>query len=160
MTLPGIDDIDDLGGVKENEAPIEDITRELDAAHINKLEANVAMATRTQPRAWARLTLAATTGAMVLESHMAVWGSASGDAPVVARSTTGVFTVTWPTDVEDELGVTHTTNLRAAWASVEGATPYQHTETVTAANVVTIRMFTASGVADDAAGVKVNVFAI
>lgn len=160
MPLPDIDDLDALGGLKENDAAIEDRTREIDADDLNRIEANVAMATRTQPRCWARLTLSTTTGGMVLQSHMAVWGSASGDAPALVRSTTGVFTITWPTDVEDELGDTHTTNLRAAWASVEGATPYQHTETVTAANVVTLRMFTAAGVADDADTVTVDVFAI
>jgi len=160
MTLPAIDDISTLGGIKVNFQPVEDATTDLDAAQDNKARADVAMMTHTASRSWAKFVAAATTGAMVLSAHDAVWGNAPGLAPTLARTGTGVFTITWPASVNDELGVTHATSLRAASAVARGSVAYHAQTSITAANVVTVYVFDMSGAANDAVGVTLDVVAI
>ena len=160
MVLPDIDDVDSLGGQKQNQHPVEDPTTDLDAADHNAIVANVAAATHTNIRAWMRFTTAATTGALVLEDHDSVWGNAIGVAPTMARVSAGVFDITWPAAVVDELGVSHTPNFREPWVNVRGATLRQKQATVTAPNVVRVYTALANGTADDIVGSSVGVLVL
>ena len=67
---------------------------------------------------------------------------------MLARTGTGVYTLTWPSTVTDELGVSHALNLRWATASFENQAAFASAE-VTAVNVVTIRLFNTGGAAAD-----------
>jgi hypothetical protein len=159
VTLPDTDDIDTLGGVKVNLAPVEDPTTDLDADEDNIQRCDVAMMTHTAIKAWARFTASNATGTMVLVAHDAQWGNGSGVTPTLARSGVGVFTVTFPATVSDELDETHTLNFRAAWGTSRGgATKYFIDVVPTAANVLTARVFDSTVVADDGAGVDFDVF--
>lgn len=161
MTLPDVDDLSTYGGALANYAPIEDATTDEDAAWRNKYAANVAGMTQTACRAWCTfLGHASAPTDPASNVHGAVWGDDVSVKPTVARTGTGVFTVTWPSTVTDELAEVHTVNLRRCWANVEGATAYFVTTTVTAANVVTLRVFNSSAAANDAAGVTFTVYAI
>lgn len=161
MTLPDVDDLATLGGTKTNAHPVEDPTTDLDAAQDNKQRCDVAMMTHTAPRAWARFTAAATTGAMVLVAHDAHWGNTAPVAPVLARSSAGIFTLTFPTSVNDELAVAHTTNFRGAWGTSRGgATKYTIDVIPSSANVLTAYVRDAANALADAAGVGFDVFAI
>jgi hypothetical protein len=114
MTLPAVDSLALYGGALNNyRAPV-DPTTDRDAAAMNKALASIAMMSHTAPRAYAKISTAATTGTMVLLDHDAVWGDSPGVAPVLARTSQGIFTVTWPTTVVDELGVTHSVSLVAS----------------------------------------------
>lgn len=128
----------DLGGTLVNYAPVEDATTDLDAAFDNNARCMAAMSSHTAPRCWARVTTGATTGAMVLVKHDAMWGNALAFAPTVARASLGTFTVTYPASVNDELAVAHTTNLRWAMANHRSAAAALFVQAVpTSANVIT-----------------------
>jgi hypothetical protein len=123
---------------------------------------DVAALGQTAPRFWCRLTLAATTGALVLVSWKAQWGNVTLTTPVVARTGSGAFTITLPTTVSDEydasLGVTNniTLALLAADAGVEGAVSYDVNASASG-NVITLNTFNTSGTANDLVGVTVFV---
>ena len=109
-----------------------------------------------------RLTLASTTGAMVLNNWWAVWANATPTTPVIARTGTGVFTITTVAVCSDEydasVGVTNniTVNMAAAMGGLEGTTP-GFINCSASGNVVTINTFNSSGAANDLAGVTIYV---
>lgn len=170
MPLPDISSIDNYGGPKANYAPVTDPTTDEDAADRNRYACDVAMMSHTAPRGFVRFVT--TNGAAPTDPasnvHDAVWGSAVGVKPAVARTGEGVWTVTLPATVDDELtpeaaslggGVTHTVNVRTAIAqatAVAGVLVHAVAE-VTSANVITVRGFTAAGTADDITGSTITV---
>jgi hypothetical protein len=152
--LPGIDTIATYGGALVDEAPVRDATTDESAASINLVKMNVAGATHTQDRAWVRFVGHATTPADPTSNvHDAVWGDSVSVKPSPAKGGTGIYDITWPATVTDELGATHSVNLRTARCSIEGSALYFATATVTAPNVVRVRIFNTSFAANDAAGV-------
>lgn len=159
--LPGVAALSTYGGIKSNGSPVEDPTVDEDAAHRNQCFADAAGMTQTACRAWCALVGHGTAPTDPASNvHGAVWGNDVEDKPVCARTSTGLYTITFPATITDELGVEQTVNLRHAWASVEGATLYFTTATVTAPNVVTLRVFNTSFALNDAVGVTFTVFAI
>lgn len=122
MTLPDIDDLDSLGGAKANAHPVEDPTTDLDAGDHNKIATNVAGATQVLPRAWIRLTMAASTGALVLLAHRSVWGNGVSVQPTLTFVSTGRVRIAWPQTVTDALNEEHTTALVSGDASHESLT--------------------------------------
>lgn len=171
MPLPNISSLDDYGGAKANYASVTDPTTDEDAADRNRYVCDVAMMGHTAPRAYVRF-VTVNGGAPTDPAsnvHDAMWGSSVSVKPVVARTGEGVWTVTWPTSVDDELtsedaalggGVTHTVNIRTAFAqAAPTATPtlVHVLPKVTAANVVTVYGYLANGTADDIPGSTVTV---
>ena len=158
MTLPAVDSIEDYGGVKEDYAPVEDQSTDLSADHHNKYAANVAALTQTSPRAMCRFVGHGTTPTDPASNvHFSVWGNELAVKPVPTHSATGVYLITWPTDVDDELGEEHTVSLATGWANTEGATPY-HVQVTVATNVATVYVFDMAGAANDGVGVTFAVF--
>jgi hypothetical protein len=157
--LPGVDSIEDYGGVKEDYAPVEDNSTDESADHRNLYAANVAGLTQTAPRALCRFVGHAVTPTDPASNvHFAVWGNDLAVKPTVAHSATGIYTITWPTTVTDELGEEHTVSLATGWANTEGSTLYHVQVTITSSNVATVYVFNAAGAASDAAGVTFAVF--
>lgn len=152
MTLPDIDTLATLGGALNNLSAVENPQTDRDAAGANQAYADAAAMTHTAIRAWAHITLNGSS-TPTLVAHDAVWGNAAGVAPVLAHSTTGVVTLTWPTTVLDEIpngapGYTgpHTVNLRAGWGNLRVvATLYEPTVAISAPNVATLSVFNAGG---------------
>lgn len=118
----------------------------------------------TAPRFWARLTLAASTGSLVLVSWQAVWGNVTSTTPVLARTGTGTFTITLPSVVSDEydasLGQSDniTLALQAATCGIEGTT-FGFSNAKASGNVITLNTASSGGSANDLAGVTVFVVA-
>lgn len=168
MTLPaspsdvttfGMPTTPTIGFVNYGGIPVTDPTTDQDAAAYNQLLADVAQMTRTAPRAIAQFVTAASTGAMSLVSHQAMWGSAPAVAPALARSAGGIFTVAWPTTVTDPLGITQTLNLKYGIGCITGATYQQAPQVViSSANVATVNTFS-GGTANDIVGTTITVFA-
>ena len=124
---------------------------------------DVANASNTNPRAMVRLTLAATTGALVLNNWFAVWMSATTTTPVIARTTTGVFTVTFPVNVSDQysqsVGMPSTIPVNLIMpvgAVLEGSTP-GFVNVSCSTNVVTINTFSANSNPSDLVGSVLNI---
>jgi hypothetical protein len=148
--LPTSASLANYGGQKINFAPVEDPNTEYDQSELNQAFNDVAMMTRTAVRGFVRFTTSATTPAIV--THYAQWGNAAPVTPVVARTGTGVFTVTFPASVTDELGVSQSLLIRASAVHVEGNTFANSARcSATSSNVVTVYT-AASGTAADIAG--------
>lgn len=159
--LPDVDSLSTYGGAKSNYASVEDATTDLDATQYNIMAANVAGMTQTAWRAWCAFVGKASSPPDDPSSnvHGAVWGNGLSVKPTVARTGTGVYTVTWPTTVTDELGTSHTVNLRRACWNIEGTTPFEVTVTLTSVNVATIRTFTVgTSTPNDAVGTTITVY--
>lgn len=124
--LPAVDSLDTYGGPLSNYSDVVDPTTDEDAAWRNKYAANVAMMTHTVTRG-ARSFLGTTGGATGLADpstgfvHDAVWGDAAGVKLVASYVQTGIYELTAPTQVSDELGVQHSLNIRRAWANVDSS---------------------------------------
>jgi hypothetical protein len=159
MPLPDIDSIETYGGVLVNYAPVEDPTTDLDAAMDNKNRASTAAMTHTLTRAICRFV--GNAGSPTDPSsglvHDAVWGSSFAIKPVVAKADTGIYDVTFPVSVQDELGAAHLLNLRGGYAQVESSTfAYVCSVQITSANVARIRIFKSASTLDNAAGLNVT----
>ena len=135
-----------------------------DNPSLGQCTSDVAGLTQTGCRFMVQMTLAATTGALVLVQYQAVWKNATSTLPVLARTTTGVFTITNPTLVSDEYqasigyDLTHTVNLTMpVMAVVQGSTVYHVQVTPTSGNVTTVYVFDSSSAASDAVGATIVV---
>lgn len=160
MTFPSIDTIATYGGVLVDYKTAKvDGTTDRAASEGNKAFGSVAAMSHCAPQAIVQFQTAATTGAMVLISWEAAWKTNSVTPPTLARSTTGVFTVTFPTTFTDELGDTQSTALRWGIAQYAEATAYRVQVDRTAANVFTVYTYNAGGTAADNAGLDVVLFA-
>ncbi len=161
MTLPNVDTVETYGGLLVDYG-IGVVNSETDRAaeNANRAYANVAMATHTNVRAWARFTAAATTGAMVLQAHDALWGNTSFVVPTLSRSTQGVFDITWPTSVTPETAETAIPiNIRCVGApNVEGTSLRIPQASRQAANIVRVYTFDAAGALQDFAGTTYTVW--
>jgi|ERR1017187_2365495 hypothetical protein len=125
---------------------------------------NVAGITQTIDRVQVQMTLAASTGALVLNQWYAVWKNVTTTAPVLARTTTGVFTVRMPSMVSDEydasIGTTlnNTVNLQMGRGNIESPTVMCSIHVSCVANVITILTFNSGG-ASDLVGLVVDIYA-
>ncbi len=130
--------INDLGGTMVDYEPVIDPTTDMPAAFGNALNCSVAMMSHTAPRALARVTTGANTGAMVLVSADAMWGNTVPPTP--AFVSLGTFTLTYPATVNDEIVPpnAHTLNFRYAFANHRSAAAFFVVQAkVTSANVIT-----------------------
>lgn len=159
MTAPDIDSLATYGGAMADYESVQDPTTDLAAAYWNKLAASVAAMTHTAPRAVRRFVGHATTPADPSSGlvHDSQWGSSSGVKPTVTRNGTGDITITWTSSQTDELGVSHTLNLRYAKGYAEGATAYHVQCSCPTANTVSVRIFDMAGAASDAVGATIVV---
>lgn len=158
MTLPDQDSLVGAGGALADYSPVIDSSTDRSAAGANTAYANAQMATRTNTRAVVRFN--PTGGSPVLaasgEQYNAVWLATTATAPVLAHSSTGVYTITWPATVMDEIPATlptgqatpgynangHSVNFKSGWWNAElgATTPYLAFVTV-AANVITVKIY-------------------
>lgn len=126
MTLPDRDTLATYGGAMENYFEIVDPTTDEEAEWRNKYAANVAMMTHTITRA-ARSFLGTTGGATAVSdpssgfAHDALWGDSPSYKPSVTHVATGTYDAIWPSQVLDELGSSHTLQIRRSWAQVESS---------------------------------------
>lgn len=160
MTFPSKDTIGTYGGVLNDYAPVVDASTDRPASGVNQAYGSVAAMTHNAPRAFCRLVLAATTGALALASpypHDAAWGNSVGVQPTLARTSAGVFTITWPASVTDEIGNSQAVSFRYAIGALEGPNAGDIACSVTSPNVVTLYAFNVAGAANDFAGVTASV---
>ena len=126
MVLPDRSSLDSFGGALSNYSDVVDPTTDEDAAWRNKYVCDVAMMGHTALRG-ARSFLGTTGGATGISDpqtgfvHDAVWGDSAGVKLVASYVQTGVYELTAPTLVSDELGTSHTLTIRRAWANVDSS---------------------------------------
>ena len=101
---------------------------------------------------------ATTTGGMSLIDHAEAWDPKRIQAaPTLARTGTGIFTFTFPTQVTDVDGNTVSVVVGDASAHVQTDQNYDAKARATAANVIEVRVRDASGTLADLAGLRVLV---
>lgn len=167
MTTPGRDSLNTFGGTAgagyRNFAPVVDATVDLPAAGLNQALTDVAMMTRTAPRAVVQFQPLGT-GTPALSTWWALWGNAPGNAPVVARSALGAFTLTFPATVQDDITVTsadgyigpQTLNLFASFAQCGGSSYFACTSQASG-NTCNVWTFGTSNTAVDPNGPVITV---
>lgn len=159
MGLPASDVIGTFGCPFTNSGLVSNPQTDLAASQFNQLCADTAGMTRTATRAWARFTTAASTGAMALNDFDTVWNEVTTNTnPVEARTSTGIFTLTFPATITDSLNNTYTVNFRRAAVQVEGSALYFATCSVSSANVITCYVFNTAFAANDAVGTVLHVW--
>jgi hypothetical protein len=157
--LPEVADLDTFGGVFVDADPVVDPETDMAASYQNRINAQLAAASHTQPRAWARCTISG--GVITLADHDAVWGSGAGVAPTAVYSATGVYTVTWAAAYDDlqDTPEEHAVSLRAAVATGYAGTSARIVcASCTSAVVATVRAWDAAGTAADLTEFTVQVF--
>ena len=171
MSAFTIDSLSTYGGPFANYGTgVTDPTTDMDASMGNKMLAATAGMTHTAPRAWVSMTLNGS-ATPVLVNWDALWKVATPTAPVLAISSTGVFTVTLPANVADEIviGAAGYTgpqpySLRAGWVNFQATTgalsAFVANVRITSANVATVNVFTGGALANPSASVNVDVFLI
>jgi hypothetical protein len=164
MSLPDRDSIQTFGGPYADYSPVIDSSTDASSAGFNPMLSDVAMLGLPAVRAWVRFTPAGT-GTPTLASHMAMWGTGAGVAPTIARTSTGIYTVTWPSLVADQVPAgaagyfgNHTLNLLASTGQTEGST-YFAVQGSASANVGTYAIFNTSNVLADPNGPTILVIA-
>lgn len=163
--MSGFPDIDTLatygGALVDYGVGVVDPTTDRDAGAANLAYMSVAGMSACAPRLWVNFTTATSTGGLVLNAWNSGWGNAPGYNPTLARSTTGVYTITLPSTVSDAIFASHAVNLRAAWGSIRitGSTLYVPTVIATSPNVLTVTTWSGTSVAETA-NLSVDIFAI
>jgi hypothetical protein len=145
MPLPDVDSFATLAGPLNQYSSVEDPTTDLPAVADNALRGDAAAMTHSATRGyWVFLYNGST---VTITEADAVWGSSPTYYPTPARTSAGLFTLTFPTTVPyvDSSG-TANVNLRRGWANIEGSPLEAHVER-TSANVVTVRVYTPSTLA-------------
>lgn len=172
--LPAVSSIANYGGPLQDYSAVRDATRDRSASGVNPAYGDVAAMTHTAPRMFVRFQPNGSSAPTLAASgaHDEHWNNGNNATPVVARANTGIYTVTVPAAVLDEIpsnlpGSTPAgipVNLRAPWANLElgSTTNYDVKAQVTAPNVVTIKIFTVgtSTLHDPSDGTIVGAFAI
>jgi hypothetical protein len=130
-----------------------------DNPSLGRCVSDVAALGLVSPRVWLRMTLSTSTGGLVLVSNWSVWSNATSTLPVLGRTTTGVFTVTLPTEVSDEYDASFNTtnniavNLSAARGGLESSSVFGFVNASATGNVITIYTADKTGTPNDLNGV-------
>jgi len=142
MPAPGPTSLAQYGGALANYQGIGivDPTTDTDASAFNQLKTDVAMMSLTVPVVRVLLTGTGAGGTPTLTLHSAQWGAIPAVAPVVARTSAGVYTLTWATTYLDQLGVSRPVALQYLDAPHVrfAATALAARAAITAANVITL----------------------
>jgi hypothetical protein len=149
--LPDVDSLATAGGPLNEYSPVEDPTTDRPAAGSNAGYQDATAATQTVARAWCTFSAQGVTSP-VLVAHGEVWaGGPSNAAPVVARSASGTYTITYPATVNDEIPSgspgyvgPHTVNFQSLTTNsrgLSGSPPYILQSYVSAPNVAVVQVY-------------------
>jgi hypothetical protein len=147
------------GGTYQNEEAVVDPVSEVDAVYGNRAFADLARLTLASGATWfSFITTTDAAVATVAAGNVAVsgwWGNGSAQKPVVSKTATGIYTLTWAASFDDALvgvanmsTVSETQSVAFTFASglnVLGSANGHARVSVIASNVVTVRVY------DDAA---------
>lgn len=126
---------------------------------------NIAGITLVVSRVVVQMTLATTTGGLILNNWYAVWKNCTPTLPTLNRISQGIFTITLPAAVSDEynasVGVVNNNavNLQLGFGNLESPGSISSASVSCSANIITIKTYNSSGL-DDFSGVVLDVAAI
>lgn len=138
----------DYGGAKINATPVSNPTTQVDADHLNRQNEDTAQLTRVTWRATVSFpTVAAAAPQTVPASSVqvrTVWGSGAAQKPVVTKTGTGLYTITYATSYTDALSVSESVALFEPVAQVRSSDPLDrmHAKVLTVSgNVITVGVY-------------------
>lgn len=152
--------IADYGGPYVDRGVKRDPSYQMGANQGNRFLVDTAQATRTVPRATVLFQLA-TSGSTIDPAnvtHTSVWGSGSTEKPTVARTGTGVYTVTWASSFDDEMPAPNTVTESVVFTfaegqpNVRGATDGRARVVSIISNVVTVQVYNTANALSDLGG--------
>ena len=152
--LPESLSFNDVGGTKNEYTAVVDSSTDRSADEVNSAFCAIAEATRTVDRGWLRFVAVADgyTPALVSSSTWnTVWKGGTATSPVFGHPSTGVVTITLPTTVNDEQGVSHTVNVQGVTGNIEGST-FGFINCDASSNVITVRTANTAGSANNLTG--------
>lgn len=117
MTIPLLPDsmtYQELGGSRRDYSAPENPETDYLAEEINAALHNVAVMSRTVPRAWVKLKIGTS---YAIQDYESVWKT-NDPSYSVARGGTGVYYINVPSSITDEQGNSHAPNLRFATATI------------------------------------------
>jgi hypothetical protein len=156
MSLPDKSNIANYGGSRTNGTAKVNPRTDVGAEDVNPLINDVGMLSVLGWRVWYAFSWTGTVIAVTGNDEM--WNGTSGYvAPLGARTSAGIYTITYPTTVLDFIGSTdpsggivHTLSLRAAQAHDRnsGTTSYSVSAIPTSGNIITVYLRTGGALVD------------
>ncbi len=146
--------LDSYGGDFHDEIPVEDSTSQLSSTYYTRLASDAAQMTRTSVRAWASFTPTATAAPLTFDPAVVTarswWGAGGGaQKPVVTKTATGLYQLTWPPTLNDELSVPEDVAFLTGWAVVMGTVLGSAQIGAIGANAVAVRIYNSSAALAD-----------
>ena len=159
MPLPDKSTIANYGGSRIDGTSAVNPRTDVTASGFNPMTNDIGMMSVLCPRVWIAFHWVSGT-TLVVDGNDEMWNGTSGySAPTPAYSTTGTYTIAYPSTVLDFIGSTdpaggtvHTLSLRAGRGSARDTTGTMHTVSViaTSGNVLTVRVGTGGSLVDTA----------
>jgi hypothetical protein len=142
MGFPTRISLDAIGPTKENYQGLTGDPRFFkNAAEINLEQWQIGGLSGTGALVRTSFTTAATTGAMVLNTSREAWNpKLVQSAPVLARTSTGLYTLTYPSQVVDEAGNSAAVSILDAEAHIQIDGDAYVVARASASNVITVTM--------------------
>lgn len=159
--------LENYGAPFQDEKAAEDPVSELAAAQYNRKACDTAQMTLAVGMTWFGFYPTTEAAPYTLDANAAVsvsgvWGNGSAQKPTIVKTATGIYEATWPTEFDDALvGVTNmeavaeTQQVAFTFTSglnVAGPNDGHARVTEIASNVVTIKVYNASGSLSDLGG--------
>lgn len=153
---PAKSSFDTFGGAKNNYSDVVDPTTDRDASEVNAMAAACSMLTRTNIKAYVRFAGHAT--APVVDIHEAVWGNSVLVIPTLVHTSTGVYTITYPSTITDPLAQVQSVVFYDGWSKVNTGATFSAVSV--ANNVVTVRTYNSAGSLNDLVGTSITVYLV
>lgn len=154
-------DLSTYGGPYSDLLPVEDPTVEQSAAFGNRLMTDVAQMSRTSEKGWVIFPLS-TGGAGVISASSVTaqshWGTGSSEKPVVEKTATGTYTLTYAASYVDEVGTTENVVIRGPRAAVLSTTTFGFGQCTVAGSVITLKVQSTGFVDSDLGGATIMVW--
>lgn len=146
--------IGSYGGPKLDSLPVSNPETQVAASEMNRYMEDLAQTTRTVLRAAATFLTSSAAPAILPAgsvTHRSVWGSGSGQQPVVEKTGAGLYTITYDPSFTDPLGTVEAVAFYAGHASCMSANSGDIVTAralTVAANVVTVGVYAAGALSD------------
>ena len=160
MTTPRT--IDTYGGVFTDQTPVEDPTTTQSAAQYTRHAEDTAQMTRTAVKAWVKFKTSAAAAPVSItpDAGYSQMGTGGAVLPLVVKTATGVYRVTYTTPFTDGLGESEAVAFVSSHGHVSDAATFGLVQTTENAAQVFVYVATTGGVASDlAGGITIEVFA-
>lgn len=159
--MDGPRDIFTYGGVFVDANVVENPQKELSAVYYDRLAEDTAQMSRTTIKARCSFIPTAAAAPVTLDPSTVTsrshWGTGSPQKPVVTKTATGAYTITYPATFTDALGLVEDVTFDDASAQVRGATDGHARVRGITGTAITVFVYDAASALADLTGNTVHV---